>query len=78
MMTRCFIVASASLLLMAGAAQAHITLERREATAGAAYKAVLTVPHGCGAEPTTAIRVTIPEGVHSVKPQPCGTVSTAL
>lgn len=52
------------------AAQAHVTLERREATAGAAYRGVLAVPHGCGREATTAIRVQIPEGLFSVKPMP--------
>jgi uncharacterized protein YcnI/copper(I)-binding protein len=56
--------------LLASAASAHVTLERREATAGRSYKAILTVPHGCGTSPTTGVRVTIPEGVFSVKPQP--------
>lgn len=55
---------------LAGTAQAHVTLERREAAAGSSYRGVLRVPHGCGASPTTAIRVTIPEGVFGVKPQP--------
>jgi hypothetical protein len=63
----------AALLVASGfasAASAHVTLERREATAGRSYKAILTVPHGCGTSPTTGIRVAIPEGVFSVKPQP--------
>lgn len=68
-MTRTFI-AGIVLASAVSAASAHVTLERGEAQAGAAYKAVLRVPHGCGSEPTTAITVTIPEGVHSVKPQP--------
>jgi copper(I)-binding protein/uncharacterized protein YcnI len=62
----------AGLLLAASAAPAalaHVTLERGE-TAPGSYKAVLRVPHGCGAQATTGITVTIPEGVHSVKPQP--------
>lgn len=50
-------------------AAGHVTLERAE-TAPGSYKAVLRVPHGCGREATTGISVTIPEGVHSVKPQP--------
>ncbi len=61
-----------ALLVLAAAtapAAGHVTLERAE-TAPGAYKAVLRVPHGCGREPTTGITVTIPEGVHSVKPQP--------
>jgi uncharacterized protein YcnI/copper(I)-binding protein len=65
-----FVLPALALPLMASAALAHVTLERREATAGRSYKAILTVPHGCGASPTTGIRVTIPEGVFSVKPQP--------
>lgn len=65
-------VLAAGLLLAAVAAPpalAHVTLERGE-TAPGSYKAVLRVPHGCGREPTTGLTVTIPEGVHSVKPQP--------
>jgi uncharacterized protein YcnI len=49
---------------------AHVTLERAQAPADSYYKAVLQVPHGCKASPTVAIRVRIPEGVTSVKPQP--------
>lgn len=29
-------------------ANAHVTLEQREAPVGAPYKAVLKIPHGCG------------------------------
>ncbi|MGQ3355723.1 MAG: DUF1775 domain-containing protein [Phreatobacter sp.] len=63
---------AAGLLLAASAAApalAHVTLERGE-TAPGSYKAVLRVPHGCGTQATTGLSVTIPEGVHSVKPQP--------
>jgi periplasmic copper chaperone A len=57
--------------VLGGVAFGHITLERKEAPVGAAYKAVLRVPHGCDAgSPTTAIRVRIPEGVIDVKPMP--------
>ena len=54
----------------AGSASAHVTLERGQAPTDSYYKAVLQVPHGCKASPTTAVRVRIPEGVTSVKPQP--------
>jgi len=57
-------------VLPAFQAHAHVTLQTREAPAGGYYKAVFKVPHGCGGEPTTAIRVQIPEGVIAVKPQP--------
>lgn len=49
---------------------AHITLEQKQAAAGSYYKAVLQVPHGCKGAATTAIRVRVPEGVISAKPQP--------
>ena len=60
----------AALLLAAAPAAAHITLETAEAPAGSYYKAVFRVSHGCKGSPTTAIRVHIPAGVTSVKPQP--------
>lgn len=56
--------------LFSSAADAHVTLERNEADVGTFYKAVLKVGHGCGAAPTTGLKVTIPEGVVSVKPMP--------
>jgi periplasmic copper chaperone A len=49
---------------------AHITLEQRQAPADSYYKATLGVSHGCKGSPTQRIRVRIPEGVTSVKPQP--------
>jgi len=52
------------------AASAHVTLERTEAPAGRYHKAVLQVTHGCKGSPTVALRVRLPEGVTSVKPQP--------
>jgi uncharacterized protein YcnI len=54
----------------ASSANAHITLENREATIGASYKAVFVVPHGCAGSATIKIRVQIPEGVIGVKPMP--------
>jgi uncharacterized protein YcnI len=33
--------------LAASAANAHVTLERRQAPVGSYYKAVFAVPHGC-------------------------------
>ncbi len=57
-------------MLSTGAACAHPTLERQEATIGAPYKAVVRVPHGCEGSPTVRVRVQIPEGVIGVKPMP--------
>jgi periplasmic copper chaperone A len=63
-----FLVAAA--MLAATSASAHISLENRQATIGADYKAVFAVPHGCGGSATIRIRVQIPEGVIAVEPMP--------
>jgi uncharacterized protein YcnI len=55
---------------LASAAQAHVTLQTREAPAASTYKAVLQVGHGCKGSATTSVRVHIPEGVIAVKPMP--------
>lgn len=55
---------------LAGPSQAHPSLERREASIGAPYKAVMRIPHGCEGSATTRVRVQIPEGIIGVKPQP--------
>jgi uncharacterized protein YcnI len=52
-------------------AQAHVTIEPREAPAGSTQVVRLRVGHGChesGA--TTALRVKLPAGVASARPQP--------
>jgi periplasmic copper chaperone A len=69
-MMKKMILSGAALLMTAGAALAHVTLEQGEAPVGSPYKAVLRVPHGCDGKPTIAIRVQIPEGVIAVKPMP--------
>jgi periplasmic copper chaperone A len=51
-------------------ANAHVTLENRQATPASYYKAVFAVPHGCAGSATIKIRVQIPEGVIAVKPMP--------
>jgi len=58
------------LLALAGAANAHITLETPEAEAGKPYKAVLRVGHGCDGSATKQIIVTLPEGLRGAKPVP--------
>jgi uncharacterized protein YcnI len=60
----------AAYLLNAGLAGAHATLETAKAPAGASYKAIIRIGHGCDGSPTAAIRVQIPEGVIAVKPMP--------
>ncbi len=60
----------AALLSGGSAALAHVTFEAEEAKAGANYKAVLRVPHGCEGKATTTIRVQVPEGAIAAKPMP--------
>ncbi len=55
---------------LAGAAQAHITLEQPSAEAGSTYKAVFRVGHGCDGSPTRAITVHLPPGVAHAQPMP--------
>lgn len=62
--------ASLTAVLCTAPAQAHIVLDKKEAPAGSYYKAVFRVPHGCEGSPTTAIRITLPDGILSAKPQP--------
>ncbi|MBY6155239.1 DUF1775 domain-containing protein [Vannielia litorea] len=63
-------LAAFGLGLLAGAAQAHATLEQKEAAVGATTKITLRVPHGCAGEATHTVRIEIPEGVYAVKPMP--------
>ncbi|WP_254695399.1 DUF1775 domain-containing protein [Oceanicola sp. D3] len=62
--------AAFALCLAAGAADAHATLEQKEAAIGATTKITLRVPHGCDGEATHTVRVEIPEGFYAVKPMP--------
>jgi periplasmic copper chaperone A len=62
-------VAAAVLLAVTGA-QAHVTLEAKEAVAGSTQKIVLRVPHGCDGKATNTVRVKVPDGMMSVKAQP--------
>ncbi|WP_342363088.1 YcnI family protein [Terrarubrum flagellatum] len=60
----------AALITAVGPLQAHVTLENKEAAAGASFRLVLRVPHGCAGAATTRIRVQIPKAFASAKPQP--------
>ncbi|MCO5080446.1 MAG: YcnI family protein [Rhizobiaceae bacterium] len=60
----------AAIASMSSSAFAHVSLEKTEAPVASTYKAIFRVPHGCEGTPTNVIRVQIPEGVISVKPQP--------
>ncbi|CAN5234915.1 YcnI family protein [soil metagenome] len=50
-------------------AAAHVTARPDEATAGAYFQTAFNVGHGCDGSATVAVRVKIPDGVVSVKPQ---------
>lgn len=60
----------AALVMLGTPALAHVSLEMKKAKVGAAYKAVLSVPHGCEGAATKEVIVDIPEGVIGVKPMP--------
>ena len=51
-------------------ALAHATLEVKEAAAGAAYRAVIRVGHGCEGQATQTLRVKLPDGFYNAKPMP--------
>lgn len=51
-------------------AHAHVTLEVQEASADSWHKLRLGVPHGCAGSPTTAVRLRLPDGILSARPQP--------
>lgn len=48
----------------------HVVLDQPAALAGTSYRAALQVAHGCGASPTTVIRIQIPERFRDAKPMP--------
>jgi uncharacterized protein YcnI len=62
----------------AAATFAHITLQDPAAAAGANYRAVLRVGHGCAGAATTGITVIIPAGFNGAQPmvKPGWSVST--
>jgi periplasmic copper chaperone A len=56
--------------LSASAALAHASLERKVASPNSSYRGVVQITHGCDGQPTTRVRVTIPEGMVGAKPMP--------
>lgn len=57
-------------VLLAGTAHAHVTLDQPAAPAGSSYRAAFKIGHGCDGAATTAITVTLPEGLRGAKPMP--------
>lgn len=71
-MTAIRILALGAVAAIAGAeaAQAHITFANEPVAAESTVLAVLQVPHGCGLNATTEVRVKLPEGFVLAKPRP--------
>ncbi len=64
------LAAALALAIPALPAFAHIVLETRTAAAGASYKAVFMVGHGCQGSATTGVAVQVPAGFQGAKPYP--------
>lgn len=58
------------LMLLASPALAHVAAEPRQAPAGAYQVIAFRVGHGCGKAATTALRIELPAGLASARPQP--------
>jgi hypothetical protein len=69
LMIRLSILATAAALI-AGPAAAHVVFAEPQAAAGSYYAGFLRIGHGCSGSPTVRLRVEIPAGVLSAKPQP--------
>lgn len=54
---------------VATASHAHVTLNPNEGTADNYFRTALRVGHGCKSSPTVAVRIKLPDGVLSVRPQ---------
>lgn len=59
----------ALLALWACPALAHVTANPDNGAAGSYFETALRISHGCKQSATTAIRVSIPDGILSVRPQ---------
>ncbi len=74
------IVAACAVFMGSTAAFGHVTLQDQAAAAGASYRGVLRVGHGCEGAATTSLQVTVPEGFNGAQPmvKPGWTVSTKV
>ncbi len=59
-----------ALALLALPATAHVVITPAEAPAGSYTRIAFMVGHGCAGAATTAIEVTLPEGLSTARPQP--------
>lgn len=58
-----------AVLLLSHSAGAHVVADPAEGAAGSYFRTALRVGHGCGTSPTTALKVLLPEGLTTVRPQ---------
>jgi periplasmic copper chaperone A len=63
------LVAAMAVASCTGVATAHVTVQPTEAVAGSYLHMDFSVPHGCQGSSTVALRVKVPDGVLSAKPQ---------
>lgn len=61
---------AAAFAALCSGASAHVTLERKSAVPDTPYRGVLQINHGCRGAATTAVSVTVPDGVIGVRPVP--------
>jgi uncharacterized protein YcnI len=67
-----FRAALGSAIMLAGISanvSAHVTANPNQAPADSWFRTALRVGHGCEGSPTVAVRVKLPDGVISVRPQ---------
>lgn len=63
------VIAAAAAMISCSAALAHVTVQPADAPADGYAHLTFTVPHGCNGSATTALRIKLPEGILSAKPQ---------
>lgn len=61
-------LAGTALLLNAGAASAHVTVDPTVTDSGAYTVLTFSNGHGCEGSPTTELTISIPDGIYSVSP----------
>ena len=64
------IIGSIAALALTGGASAHIVLAEDTADAGAYYAGFFRIGHGCDGQATASVRIEIPAGVLTARPQP--------
>ncbi|MBN9006527.1 MAG: YcnI family protein [Rhizobiales bacterium] len=62
-------VATVAAMVSCNTALAHVTVQPKDAPANSYAHLVFTVPHGCNGSATTALRIRLPDGILSAKPQ---------